>query len=81
MLDPFGVQVADGDDARDIMREDAPHIHVVRDAAAADLADLNLVAGGVCAEDRGRNDGGHDRQARRAGEGGFEEMASGEVEV
>ena len=51
VLEPFRVEVADGDDAGDVVLEDARHIHVVGDAAAADLADLDLVAGCVCAQD------------------------------
>ena len=80
MLEPFGVQVADGDDAGDVVLEDARHIHVVRDAAAADLADLDLVAGCVGAQDGGGHDGRHDGDAGGAGQGGLEELPSGQSE-
>ena len=51
VLEPFRVEVAEGDDAGDVVLKEARHIHVVRDAAAADLADLDLVAGCICAQD------------------------------
>ena len=81
MLEPFGVQVADGDDAGAVVLEDARHVHVVRDAAAADLADLDLVAGRVGAQDGGGDDGRHEGCAGSAGQGGLEELAAGEVEM
>ena len=44
MLQPFGVEVADGDHAGDVMLDDAGQIHGEGDAPAADLADLDLLA-------------------------------------
>ena len=81
MLEPLGVQVADGDDAGDVVLEDPRHIHVVGDAAAADLADLDLVAGRVGAQDGGGDDGGQHGCAGGAGQGGLEELSAGEVEM
>ncbi len=59
MLEAFRVQVADGDDAGAVVLENPRHVHVVPDPAAADLADLDLLAGCVGAEDGGGDDGRH----------------------
>ncbi len=50
--------------------------HVVPDAPAADLADLYLVAGRVRAEDRRRDDGGHDSRPGGARQGSLQELTS-----
>ena len=43
MLEPLGVQVTDRNDPGQlVVGKNALHVHVVRDAAAADLADLDL---------------------------------------
>src|ERR1035441_3846805 len=50
VLNALGVQIADGDDPGDVVPENPLHVHVVGNAAAADLANLDLVAGRIGAE-------------------------------
>src|SRR5947209_12058824 len=52
------INVAHGDHAPDVMLEDSGHIHLMRDASAPDLTDLNSFARRVLAEHRGRNNRG-----------------------
>jgi len=55
MSHPLGVQIANDYHPSDVVFENARQIHFMRDSAATDLGDLNLLAGRVRAEDGGRH--------------------------
>ena len=61
VLDPPAVEVAHRDDPGGVVLPDARHVVGARDAAGADRADVDAVARGVRAEDRGGDDGGESR--------------------
>jgi hypothetical protein len=57
-IGPLGIKVRHGDDAGELrMLQHAWHVHVTRDAAAADLRDLDQLARGPGTEDARGNDG------------------------
>ena len=70
------VEVADGDHADGILLEQAGHVHLAADAAAADLQDVDLLARCVGAEDACRDDRGEANRGRGESSG-LEKMASG----
>ena len=78
VLEPFRVQVAHRDDSCSVVLENPRHVHVVPNAPAADLTNLDLVAGCVGAQDRGWDNGRHEVGTGSAGQGGFEEATAGE---
>ena len=77
VLQALGIQVAHGHDAGDIVFDDAWHIHLMADAAAADLGDVDFLARRICAKHRGRHEGWDGDGARGAYHRGLEELSSG----
>jgi hypothetical protein len=70
------IEIADRDDAGGVLLEDAGHVHIAADAAAADLEDVDFVARSIRPEDLGGDDGGE----ADGGSGeyrGLEEAAAG----